>query len=76
MKRTSKLNKSYNQTRDNIVAKNKKKVSELKKQIAYEEMRKATNTNNTQTLIDLMNKSYTTNDIGQAITGGGAIIGE
>lgn len=59
-----------------LIDKKKEKLDQLKKEIAYLEMREATGTENKKSLISLMNEAYNTNDIGQVITAGGALYGE
>ncbi|MES3018198.1 MAG: hypothetical protein V4721_10485 [Bacteroidota bacterium] len=75
MRRTDKIIKNLS-TPQEIVNKKKVKLKNLKKEVAYLEMRENTGTKNKYSLVELMNKVYSINDIGQSITAGGSMYEE
>lgn len=77
MKRQAKINKDLS-TPQKLIDKKKQELVQLKKEIAYLEMREATGTANKVTLDQLIQRQIDSskNDLGQVMTAGGAIYGE
>jgi hypothetical protein len=65
--RTSKLNKSYNDTKNSILKSNADKLENARKELAYLEMREATGTANKFTLIEMLNKQHSTDSFNEQI---------
>lgn len=77
MKRQAKIKKDLS-TAQKLIDKKKQELVQLKKEIAYLEMREATGTANKVTLDQLIQRQIdaSKNDLGQVMTAGGAIYGE
>lgn len=77
MKRTANIKKDLS-TPEKLVKSKKAKADQLKKEIAYDEMRIATGTKNKFTLEELISKNTGAplDESGHLITAGGAIYGE